>query len=257
MTLFAGIALAVAGSQERATAPAFEVISVKPSAMDSRTAGIGFFTYPGGRVVGNMCKLDYLIQLAFNLQPFQIEGGPGWIHTDRFDLEAKPPAGSKASEARPNSPKLPPNAEQRAMLQALLEDRFQLRFHRDIREGSVYLLQRNGKPLGLRPAADPSAYPWVGSVAGAAIARDGMKATNASMQVLVERLSGWLDRPVLDRTNLDGSYDFQYAYPPGEQAQDVATGVIDSLREIGLKLEAGKAPVEKLVIDGAQRPAAN
>lgn len=255
--LAGAMAVTAMACQQPSVAPAFEVASVKPSAMNSRSIGMGFFTYPGGRVVGSMVKLDYLIQIAFNLQPFQLEGGPGWIHTDRFDLEARPPAGSRSSRANPADSKLPPNEEQRAMLQALLEDRFQLRFHRETREGPVYVMTRNGKPLGLRQAADPNAYPWVGSVAGAAIARDGLKARNASMLLLTERIGVYLERPVIDRTELPGAYDFEFALPPGEPAPDTVTDIIDSLRALGLKLDSAKAPVEKFLIDGASKPAAN
>jgi uncharacterized protein (TIGR03435 family) len=247
----------IATGQGPPAAPAFEVVSLKPSAMNAGAVGAGFFTYPGGRVVGNMCKLDYLIQLAFNLQPFQIEGGPGWIHKDRFDLEAKPSATSQSSSANPSSPKLPPNGEQRMMLRTLLADRFQLQFHRQTAEGAVYLLVKNGKSLGLHEAADKTAYPWVGSVAGAAIALDGLKATNASMQLLAERLSLYLERPVIDRTGIMGAYDFQFAYPAGESASDVTTDIIEALQAIGLKLESSKAPVETLVIDHAEKPTAN
>jgi uncharacterized protein (TIGR03435 family) len=253
----AAITSFLARCQEPATAPAFEVASLKASAMNGGAVGAGFFTYPGGRVVGNMCKLDYLIQIAFNLQPFQIEGGPGWIHTDRFDLEAKPPASSQLSAANPSNPKLPPNAEQRMMLRTLLADRFQLQFHRQTREGPVYVLIKNGKSVGLRTVADKTAYPWVGSVAGAAIARDGLKGTNASMQLLAERLSPYMERPVFDQTGIMGAYDFQFAYPAGESASDAATDIIESLLAIGLKLERGNAPVETLVIDHAEKPRAN
>lgn len=204
-----------------------------------------------------MCKLDYLIQIAFNLQPFQIKGGPGWIHTDRFDLEAKPPASSRSSAINPRSPKLPPNAEQRMMLRTLLADRFQLQVHSQTREGAVYFLVQNGKPLGLHAAADDKAYPWVGSVAGAAIARDGLRGINTPMQLLAERLSPYLERPVIDQTGIAGAYDFQFAYPSGESAPDVTTSIIDGLQAIGLKLEQGKAPVETLVIDRAAKPTGN
>ena len=116
----------------------FEVASIKPSVVQSGQYGIGFFSFPGGRVRANMVKLDYLIQIAFNLQPFQISGGPRWIHEDRFDLEAKPPATSKSAHANPRIFKLPPNDEQRQMLQALLKDRFQLKYHRESKDGPVY-----------------------------------------------------------------------------------------------------------------------
>ncbi len=238
-------------------APAFEVLSVKPSAMQNGNTGIGLFTYPGGRLRANVCKLDYLITEAFGVQLFQLAGGPRWIHEDRFDIDAKPPANSPASKANPRNFKLPPNPEQRLMLQTLLTDRFQLRSHRETREGPVYLLSRTNKKLLLQPTQDPNEYPWVGSVAGAAIARDGLKATNATMALLTARLSSYLERPVIDQTGLQGAFDFQYEFRSDDPATDVVTVIMASLQGLGLKLEAGKGPVETLVIDGVARPAAN
>ena len=247
-------ALATARAQ---SGPAFEVVSVKPSAMQNNNTGIGLFTYPGGRIRANMCSLDYLITEAFGVQFFQLAGGPRWIHEDRFDIDAKPPANSPASKANPRSFKLPPNPEQRLMLQALLADRFQLRYHRETTEGPVYLLTRTNKELKLQPAPDPTAYPWVGSVAGGGIARDGLKATNATTALLTARLSNYLERPVIDRTGLQGAFDFEYQFSSNDPATDVVTVIMASLQGLGLKLAPGKGPVESLVIDHVVHPAAN
>ncbi|MDR3701359.1 MAG: TIGR03435 family protein [Candidatus Sulfopaludibacter sp.] len=252
--VFLTLAIAAARAQ---SGPAFEVVSVKPSAMQDGNTGMGLATYPGGRIRANMCKLDYLITEAFDIQFFQVAGGPRWIHEDRFDIDAKPPANSAASKANPRSFKLPPNPEQRLMLQALLADRFQLRSHRETREGPVYLLTRTNKELKLQPTQDSDEYPWVGSVAGAAIARDGLRATNATMALLTARLSSYLERPVFDRTGLPGAFDFRYEFSSDDPATDVISVIMASLQGLGLKLEAGKGPVETLVIDRVAHPAAN
>jgi uncharacterized protein (TIGR03435 family) len=225
--------------------------------MSDGRLGRGFFTFPGGRVVANMCKLDYLIQLAFDIQPFQIFGGPRWIHEERFDIEAKPPASSESSKANPGNPKLPPNPEQRRMLQTLLVDRFRLQYHRETREGPVYLLVRTSKPPNMEAAKDKSAYPWVGSVAGGAISQDGIRGINAPMQLLAARLSQYLGRPVLDQTGLTGSFDFKYEHPTDGAAPDPISSVIISVQGLGLKLEPGKGPVELLTIDHIEKPAPN
>lgn len=244
-------------AQPATSPPSFEVASVRPSAMNDHRLGIGFFTFPGGRIVANMCSLDYLIELAFDIQPFQIVGGPGWIHEDRFDIEAKPPASSKSSRANPNNPKLPPNAEQRQMLQTLLADRFGLQFHHEAREGSVYLLLRTSKPLKIEPTKDTTEYPWVGSVAGGAISRDGIRGTNASMELLARRLSPYLQHPVLDRTGLAGPFDFRYELPKDDTVPDVVSSIVLSVQGLGLKLEPGKRPIETLIIDRVARPSPN
>jgi hypothetical protein len=91
----AGIALCQDADQ-----PAFEVTSVKPSAMQAGQYGIGLATFPGGRIRANTVTLDYFISEAFGIQMFQVVGGLQWIHDERCDVEAKPPEGSKAAEHR-------------------------------------------------------------------------------------------------------------------------------------------------------------
>ena len=76
-----------------------------------------------------------MIGEAFDVQLWQVAGGPRWVTLDEYDIDAEPPASSKASKANPSSPKAPPNAEQRRMLQTLLVDRFRLKFHRETRQG--------------------------------------------------------------------------------------------------------------------------
>ncbi len=237
--------------------PAFEVISVKPSALQNGSTGMGLFTFPGGRIRGNMVKVDYLITEAFDIQSFQLSGGPRWIREDRFDIDAKPPAGSPAAQSNPRISKLPPNAEQRLMLQSLLADRFQLQVHRETKGGPVYLLTKTNKELKLRPAADQDEYPWVGSVAGGGIARDGLRATNATMALLTARLSSYLEHPVLDRTGLAGAYDFKIDYHSDDPSTDVISVITASIQGLGLKLEPARAPVETLIIDRIERPTGN
>lgn len=92
--------------------PAFEVASVKPTPPEVRpvnTMGI----YPGGRIKCDGCWLSYLIMEAFDARPFQIAGGPQWMHQERFTVEARPPADSLSSRANPPLWKLPMIGEQR------------------------------------------------------------------------------------------------------------------------------------------------
>ena len=93
-------------SQERP--PAFEVVSVKPSAMSNGGYGIGFANLPGGRFLFNMCPLEYIISIAFDMQTFQISGGSRWIHEDRWDIEAKPPTNPAMHKWPAAGPPTPP-----------------------------------------------------------------------------------------------------------------------------------------------------
>lgn len=234
----------------------FEVASVKPRA--ERTQFVNtLLTYPGGRITCGGCRLRYLIEEAFDVQPFQISGGPGWLNEDRFDLEAKPPAGSRASHVNPPLSKLPMIDEQRVMLQALLAERFQLKYHREEREGAVYFLVKANKKLKLEAAKDKEAFPWAGAPQGGGFGSNGMAGTNITMPQLAARLSRVLEHPVIDKSGLDGAYDFKYEYAADDANQDRATSILMSVQGLGLKLESGKGPVSTIVIDHAEKPSGN
>ena len=123
-------------SQEQESAgrprPEFEVASVKPS--QSPEVG-GVYTLPEAESHSADAHLQYLIEQAFNMQSFQVSGGPSWIHDERYDIEAKPPASAKSSTSMPPYAKAPPNDEQRQMLRSLLIERFRLKYRREIRQG--------------------------------------------------------------------------------------------------------------------------
>jgi uncharacterized protein (TIGR03435 family) len=234
--------------------PEFEVASVKPAT--TREIG-GVYTYPGGRVGFRGCTFQYLIEQAFNIQSFQVSGGPAWIEVERFDIDAKPPASSKSSQSMPPYSKAPPNDEQRQMLQSLLVERFQLKYHRETREGPVYLLVKGNKASKLVDSKDKDAYPWAGGIRGGMIVGDGLAGTNESMADLAKRLSRYLGRPVLDRTGLSGSFDFRSEYSSDDARPDVITMILACVQDIGLKLEASKGPVDVTVIEHAEKPSAN
>jgi uncharacterized protein (TIGR03435 family) len=194
---------------------------------------------------------------AFNIQPFQLSGGPGWTDNERYEIEAKPPASSKISLSRPASPKVPLNDEQRQMLQSLLADRFGLRFHRETREGPVYLLVRGRGELRMKDSAYKTAYPWSGGLRGGMITGDGLKGINESMPDLAVRLSRYLERPVLEQTGISGSFDFQVPYTSGEEHPDVTSMILTTVQGLGLKLEMSRGTVETIVIERAEKPSSN
>jgi uncharacterized protein (TIGR03435 family) len=251
---------AAAGTSTPETAPKlpeFEVASVKPSNPNAQGA-IGLFTYPGGRVVASNCTLPYLISETFHVQGFQVAGGPNWMSEARFDIEAKPPVSSLSGKSNPASFKDPPSDEQRQMLQALLIDRFQLKFHRELRQGSVYILRRGDKPLKLENPKDKNAYSWAGSIEGGDVTHGtGLAGINISMSQLAVRLSGSLGRPVLDQTGLQGSFDFNYETGNDDSDASPTASIFTSLRAIGLDLKPAKGPVEFIIIDSVEKPSAN
>jgi uncharacterized protein (TIGR03435 family) len=238
---------------------AFEVATVKLSGPQSRV--LGTLTYPGGRVLAQNRTLAQLMEEAFNVQAFQISSSQEWEHEIRYDVEAKPPADSKASKSFPSNPKLPMSEEQREMLQSLLAERFHLKYHRETRQGPVYLLIKTNKKLMLQPAKDKSDYPWVGGIyggqKGGMIAATGVAGINAPMELLATRLSQRVGKPVLDRTGLSGSFDFEAESHADESQSDLISSILSSVQELGLKLVAAKGPTETIVVDHAEKPQEN
>jgi uncharacterized protein (TIGR03435 family) len=240
--------------------PEFDVAIIKP--FDKSGFG-GVLTYPGGRVAGGHLNLRDLLMFACNVQSFQVVGGPGWADADFFNFEAKPPESSPTAKLNPAISKLPMNDEQRQMLLALLIDRFQLKFHVESREGPVYLLERGTGDLKLDPPKDPNAFPWVGGLEGGAITwGTGVAGQNVSMPLLAERLSRYLKRPIIDKTEITGSFDFKFRTNDLDptvpvMGEDVINSIFTSIKGIGLKLVPAKAPITTIVIDRAERPSPN
>lgn len=251
--------LAQAQSQgAEAKLPGFEVASVRPSNPNQGEIN-GFYTYPGGRIVARSCNVLYLIMVAFNVQEFQISGGPDWIvltRGDRFDVQAKPPESSLSARWKTSSPKIYPGKEERQMLQALLADRFQFRFHRGTKEGAIFILARGSKELKLTPPKDTNSFPWAGGISGGWFA-GGMRGENISMLQLAERLSGFLRRPVLDQTGIDGSFDFEFPTGTDENDSDIPAFLVSAMKGIGLSLKPSRGPVETIFIDHIERPSPN
>lgn len=237
--------------------PEFEVASVRPSKSGEMN---GFYTYPGGRIVGHGVRLDYLVMIAYNIPSTQLSGGPSWIDGEPFDMEAKPPASSKSAHWETNSPKILPGEEERQMLQSLLADRFQLRFHREAKNSPIYILSKSNRRLKLTTPKDTKSFPWAGGGTGGGLPNgDGLRGRNITMPEFASRLTDWLQRPVIDKTGLTGSYDFEIHSGEGDSNSDmdVTTSILVSLKGLGLKLQSAKGMVETLVIDHVERPTQN
>src|ERR1035437_4521827 len=129
-----------------AVLPSFAVATIKP--VDPAHGGaMGFYSRPGGRVFLGFANAKTIISYAFDVQGFQIAGGPEWVSTDRYNIEAIPPDSAQSRTAKQPPLAATPSSEQRLMLQSLLRDRFGLRYHRETREGAVYILTRGSGKL--------------------------------------------------------------------------------------------------------------
>jgi uncharacterized protein (TIGR03435 family) len=249
-------------SGQSASSPAFEVATIKP--VDSDAKKSRYIVMQGtNRFVGKNYTVKLLIAAAYSLNPRVISGGPSWIESDHYDIEALTPG-----EARPN------RDQQMAMLRSLLADRFKLNFHREPREFSIYALEvakdgpRYGVSSGLKqstaPAEDPAAL--ISTVYPDHIQLPARNATMSAFAELLQRAV--LDRPVVDKTGLAGRYDFDLVWAPDETqfGGEVPVAPTDAQappffaaiqQQLGLRLEATKGPVQALVIDSVERPSAN
>ncbi len=231
----------------------FEVASIKPSRTQGPVSGIR--PAPGGeRYEAGGCPVKLMIQVAYRLKADQIVGGPGWMDSERFDMNAK--------AAKPSS-----SDELHVMLMNLLAERFQLKFHKEKKEMSIYALtvDKGGAKMTSHEAAN-GGEPWIDQKIET-IVRVSMKATSAPMDYFAFRLSQIMDRPVVNLTDLKGDYDFSLDYtrdlPPGVPENFRLNGApVDTSgptvfaavkRQLGLELKAQRGPADIFVIDHIEK----
>jgi uncharacterized protein (TIGR03435 family) len=233
--------------------PQFEVATVKSPGPQDRS--ITLYNYPGGRVVISLYTFALLLHEALGVQRFQVVGAPAWIDSERFMIEAKPPASSKLSSFTPSNREAPLVEEQRQMLLALLIDRFQLKFHRESKEGGVYLLTKGPREPMFGPPKHPEYRMFFAGLGGGSGTVSG---GNATMEFIASQLSRSMGSPVIDRTGLTGPFDFtlEHVYDPAEEDDEV-TIALRTVRALGLKLERSRAPVKMIAIDHLEKPSAN
>lgn len=238
---------------------AFEVASVKPAIADARGLML-IRPQPGGlRYVARNVPLRLLIKAMYKITDSQIIGGPGWMESDRFDIDAKAAHPSTVDQLH-------------EMFKTLLADRFQLRFHRETREMLAYVMTAAKPSATLKPSEIQELYDIPIQPDGPG----GVAGKRVSMAFLAWYLSQQLSLPVVDRTALDGYYDFTLRWPPRERAPEPPASPGPTVRlappggdpfperltaavreQLGLSLVERKAPVEVLVIDHAAKPEPN
>ncbi len=238
--------------------PSFEVATIKPSKPEER---FSLLVNRSGMLNTTDSSLSDLLKFAYDLHPRQLVG-PAWMETEKYDISAKP-----------DTDGIPNGAQLKVMVQKLLADRFQLTFHKDKKELSVFALSeaKTGPPKLTKNDSNPTGLP---AFLGGGPA--GMRVFNATMaefaNVLQSRL---LERPVVDQTGLGTQrWDFILKWtmdaaqmaaagvPPGTplpaETADAPPDIFAAMQQqLGLKLESTKAPVEVLVIDKVEKPSAN
>jgi uncharacterized protein (TIGR03435 family) len=259
-------ALAITQTVPAADRPQFDVVSVKQNpTFTGQMQGIGSPS-PGTFRARNI-PLRFLCRVAYNINSFNVLGGPDWTDSAGFDIEAKTPV-------IPNQSRREESDRMNLMLQSVLEDRFKLKAHRETRELPVYILTVAKGGLKMKHApCDP-----VGDPACQASLREAMKnwpqPVNGSWVTMDRFLVGLATmtngrRAIIDRTGLTGVWDmhmqgdFRPAASPGAdggKAEPAEPGesIFTALeQQLGLHLDSGKAPVEVLVIDHAEKPSEN
>ena len=228
--------------------------------------------------------LQELLKLAYGVQASQISGGPDWLTTARFNLEAKLDE-STVAELKKLSPEQQ-KMERDLMFQNLLADHFKVALHRESRllPAQVLVIAKNGPKI--QQAQPGDTYPNGikgpdGLPAGPHkfdFGSDGVIVQALPMSFVANNLAMHLNQPVVDRTGLTGDYDFTLRFSPrGETAvhNHEQTGAKETTmpvtsisahnaallsaieEQLGLKLEPQTVPLPVLVIDRAEKPTAN
>jgi uncharacterized protein (TIGR03435 family) len=201
----------------------------------------------GSRVTATAVTLVDLITSAYGVRYDQITGGPAWSKSDHYDLSAKAEGEAPLTAA-----------ESRQMLQGLLAERFQLVVRRETREVPVYaLVVAKGGSKMRETSADEEGDNFTRTNGGVM----HMVATRGTMERLARQLSGTSGRPVVDRTGLKGYYAYKLEWTPANRPSEPDAEVpslFTAIQEqLGLRLENAKGPWEMLVIERAEKPAAN
>ncbi len=226
--------------------PQFEVATIKLT--DPANQSTGFQTRGHRIFIENETVLS-MLSFAFALHPSQIIAAPAWFNHDRFDIDGVP-----------DQPGVPNLKQQQQMLQKLLADRFQLKFHRDRRELAVYAITvvKSGPRL-TKSAGDPNGLSDENGFGKGS--QQVMKFTNSSMADLVLNLQYILEKPVVDTTSLPGRFDFTLTWTPDSAPTaeaNAAPGLFTAFQEqLGLKLQPTRLPTDVLVIEHAEKPSEN
>jgi uncharacterized protein (TIGR03435 family) len=272
-------------------APSFEVASIKPN--NSGDGRVMMSNQPGRYTATNVTA-RLLIRNAYQLQDFQISGGPSWLTSDHFDIVAKIEAG--AQDSMPGGPPVPgqgPNPLQ-LMIRSLLAERFKLVVHEETKDQPIYALvvarsdgrlgpqlkksetdcaalmaaaRGRGPGRGLPPPGP--LQPGEAIPCGIRIGPGNMAVGGSTLAQFANSLGMFVGRVVLDKTGLTGPYDFSLTWTPDQMpnrppgAPEIAVdpngpSIFTAVQEqLGLKLDSQRGPVAMLVIDRIEKPVEN
>ncbi|HEY4088149.1 MAG TPA: TIGR03435 family protein [Bryobacteraceae bacterium] len=229
----------------------FEVASVKPAAS---TDGRSLVQAVSGRLTMRNLALRRMILIAWDVQDYQLVGDPEWVGSEHYDVQAKADSGASVQQM------------EQPMLQALLQDRFRLRLHREKRELPIYELSVSAGGVKLQQSREGACA----DSCGFHLTADGLNrmldGKGVTMEMLAANLSrtynSSLGRNVIDKTGLTGAFDIHLTWTidalsslPTDLAGPSIRGALQE--QLGLKLQATKGLVDVLVVDHLEKPSAN
>jgi uncharacterized protein (TIGR03435 family) len=240
--------------QDTAQPQAFEVASItpcKPGTPEPGEERMGMvqFTFPGGRFNAKATSLKFLLEWSYGIIPAQHSEGPPWMDNDRYDITAKAPGNAA-------------DAQMKLMTRTLLAERFHLKFHREAKDVPVIVVSLGKDAPKLFPPKEEEKYsiriqPQMNQ--DQKIVSWHVVATRFSFAQLNETFSRQLGRVIVNRTGMEGDYDFTMDMTPDENRPNPLDPsiILAAMRDqLGLMVKSQNAPVDFLVIDSAEKVAA-
>jgi uncharacterized protein (TIGR03435 family) len=235
---FLCLAILVAGTLG---AQSFDVVSIRHNNTGAHRSSER--TNPGHVMAENITPSS-MIQQAFGIRASQIEGAPGWIETDQYDLQATTGTAKDLNDI-----------ELQPYWQSMLATRFRMKYHREAKEMQVYALTvaKGGPKLPVNTGGGDASTHLASNAHHVSLT-----STHISMPRFAELLAKRLDRDVIDKTGLTGVYDVKLDWSPDLSTDTGFSSIFTALQEqLGLKLESGNGPVEIIAIDNIERPTEN
>ena len=256
------------------SAPSFDVATIKPH--EGIVSVSGLIKRPDGLKIAASSLSDMIVSAYSVRSEDQVSGGPGWLTSDRYDIEAKLSSEDAAEFQKLGQEEMKTRRAQ--MLRALLEDRFKLQVHLITKDVPIYeLVVAKGGPKLQDAATDTDEHVRKGPdgkpITGVMLYfNDHLTAEGYSVGSLANMLSqpfSGLGRPVIDKTDLTGAYNFTLNWSPqmksvlpgavatADAPADDAPSIFTAIEELGLKLQPATGPEKIVMVDHVERPSEN
>jgi len=226
----------------QSSSPTFEVATIKHSTSGEQAS---FRWQPGGRVTVTNTTLHGIIRTSYGIEDFQVVGGPAWVNSDRWDIIAKAADNAVAADLD-------------RMMQSLLDDRFKLRMHSEVRRFQILALARVSSSGRLGSSIHVSTADCASVTCGFSGVAGNLAATGRTLVQFSRVLTPLVGRPVVDKTETNEAFDWTLKWAPDTRTDADGPSLVTALQEqLGLTLEQQDAQVSVLVIDSVERASDN